>query len=602
MATIFDGYKNATNDQIADQIALLETITLANVLKTYGNKMKKGAVRGLDKIVTMFGKRLNIEEPEVKEVHELVEENREKIKYLSRIELDKKLRQVLCERSKSSEEDTDDIISINVINEAAKLLNIDEYLTPAQKADRVYERFNERILSNIQKQLAKQNYQESQKIIRELDIKLNEMSEEQRKNIQEILQVESLTGKSIRDTIVKSGGPAMIMATVSAAGFGAFIALSTVIHAVFTTILGITLPFAIYTGASSVLAFIIGPVGWLFILGIGSWQMMAGSKKIEQEMMAQSIWFSVGSYGKFFTPIDEELPSWVPKIKLNEIQKQDEEFIKLLEEKEQAITQAELSYSKLINLEKQLKTKEEYIKSETHRRIYAENIKKELEDRELKLKEEWTFAYKKSKRLEDKVKALSDENKTITIELQNELEAATRELDTKTKTLKDATIKVKENEDIINYASQEIESYKNTINEISGKFSLLELENKKLKERAEKIENNFNKEEESRRKSIEQLWKIHFPKFQIKSDILRDVSKLKFKDRYVIEKALVELHNSDDPRAISANRGKLKENNTEHFKVTLIGGVPARIEYEIDKQYNKIVLLKFYKKNEKYMQ
>lgn len=90
--------------------------------------------------------------------------------------------------------------------------------------------------------------------------------------------------------------------------------------------------------------------------------------------------------------------------------------------------------------------------------------------------------------------------------------------------------------------------------------------------------------------------KIHFPKIQFKSEFLRSIAKLMFRDRCEVEKVLVEIHNIDDPKSIAGNRGKFKGNGTEHFGVELTGGVKARIEYEIKKTNNKIVLLKFYKK------
>lgn len=60
-------------------------------------------------------------------------------------------------------------------------------------------------------------------------------------------------------------GPVSTMAALGAAqasGFGVYVTTTTALGFV-TNAVGITLPFAAYTGVSSTIAFLIGPVGWL---------------------------------------------------------------------------------------------------------------------------------------------------------------------------------------------------------------------------------------------------------------------------------------------------------------------------------------------------
>ena len=49
-------------------------------------------------------------------------------------------------------------------------------------------------------------------------------------------------------------------------GFGVYLMASTVLGGL-TSVLGITLPFAVYMGMSQMIALAIGPVGWLALFG-----------------------------------------------------------------------------------------------------------------------------------------------------------------------------------------------------------------------------------------------------------------------------------------------------------------------------------------------
>lgn len=60
-------------------------------------------------------------------------------------------------------------------------------------------------------------------------------------------------------------GAAGTVAVANLSGFGLYVAASSVVGAV-TSAVGVTLPFAVYTGMSTTIATLIGPVGWLAII------------------------------------------------------------------------------------------------------------------------------------------------------------------------------------------------------------------------------------------------------------------------------------------------------------------------------------------------
>jgi uncharacterized protein YaaW (UPF0174 family) len=230
----------------------------------------------------------------------------------TREELDDRMLEALKVKAKVKQEGMSlDMVSLKVIEEAASLLDIPKDLTPAQKADSVYQRFYERLLDNLQKQLKKQDDKSAAQTREALQNSLDNMNEEQRHEIRKALNIEKLTGETIRSALLKACSPTAILAIASASGFGAFVALTTIIHAIFTTIIGITLPFVVYSSATSVLVILIGPVGGILIFVLASYQILSGSKKLDRELLAQVVWISVSSYGGMFTPNEESLPSWV---------------------------------------------------------------------------------------------------------------------------------------------------------------------------------------------------------------------------------------------------------------------------------------------------
>ena len=63
-------------------------------------------------------------------------------------------------------------------------------------------------------------------------------------------------------------------------------------NAVFTTMLGITIPFGVYTTATSGIALLAGPIGWLLVLVFGERQVFKGKQSINIILLVQAVWFS----------------------------------------------------------------------------------------------------------------------------------------------------------------------------------------------------------------------------------------------------------------------------------------------------------------------
>src|SRR5690606_19261128 len=94
---------------------------------------------------------------------------------------------------------------------------------------------------------------------------IDNLSKEQKaefeKQIKLIAEQEGLTSEQI-----KSLNTIGLLTAANLSGFGMYVMASTVVGGI-SGVLGVTLPFAFYTGMSSFLSFITGPVGWIFGLG-----------------------------------------------------------------------------------------------------------------------------------------------------------------------------------------------------------------------------------------------------------------------------------------------------------------------------------------------
>jgi hypothetical protein len=114
----------------------------------------------------------------------------------------------------------------------------------------------------------------------EAERKLKEFVDELDENAQTELSGFLGGGSITVEAILKSAAGGVVAAAfatgVNATGFGAYLALTTGMHALFTTLLGVTLPFTAYTTATSGLALITGP--WL-LLPVALWSIHSFRKQ-----------------------------------------------------------------------------------------------------------------------------------------------------------------------------------------------------------------------------------------------------------------------------------------------------------------------------------
>lgn len=186
MPNIFDGFRKMSDDDIIEQIALIETMNIANISKPIIQKAKKKTISLINFLGSKVGKNRIIEEPEVKEIWALVDEKKAELKKSSRDQLDERLLNIIIEKSKNNIEDlTEDEISIEVIEEAAKLYKLDIYLTPCQKADNIYMKYSERLNEKSKDYENKHNLIDLQEITKHIKEIFYNMNDEEKKDFEQ---------------------------------------------------------------------------------------------------------------------------------------------------------------------------------------------------------------------------------------------------------------------------------------------------------------------------------------------------------------------------------------------------------------------------------
>ena len=90
MANIFDGFNKIDDQGVREQIAVLETVTMANVLKVYGEKAYKGITDAVNYIGKFFDKEV-MDSPNVQELDEQIRDCVNSMADMKREALDRRL-------------------------------------------------------------------------------------------------------------------------------------------------------------------------------------------------------------------------------------------------------------------------------------------------------------------------------------------------------------------------------------------------------------------------------------------------------------------------------------------------------------------------------
>ena len=326
--TLFDGLQNASKEELSYLIALLRQQTMKNVFSDKFNNTVTTGKKAFNSVMSFFGKSKKTNDDIDRESQENHQDINNKIKEEIRALQSYSQEQLYTLFIEEVREELDvpdsslALLSNKIITSAAKTdPSINEELDVEQKADIIYQKTLQSIISSLEKQ----SDEERDEMIRQLNIELDSLSSDRKELIKQSLQTDHLSGEVLRNSFLKSGVGIGSLITVGSS-FGAYIAINTIIHAIFTSFLGITLPFAIYTGVAKGVSIIAGPIGWCALGGYSIYSLIKTSGKLTSAMMSVVVFIAMTIYGKSFSVDENGAPLWITSDSIEYQEYQNNQF------------------------------------------------------------------------------------------------------------------------------------------------------------------------------------------------------------------------------------------------------------------------------------
>ena len=549
--TLFDGLQNASKEELSYLIALLRQQTMMNIFSDKFNSTVTTGKKAINSVMSFFGKskKTNEEiERQDKDKHQDINDKiKEEIRLLQNY-TQEQLYNLFIEEVRNELDIPDSSLthlSNKIIESAAKTdKTIHEDLDINQKADIIYQK----TLQSIKTSLEKQSVQERDEMIRQLNEELDNLSSDRKELIKQSLQTDHLSGEVLRNSFLKSGVGIGSLITVGST-FGAYIAINTIIHAIFTSFLGITLPFAVYTGVAKGVSIIAAPIGWCALGGYSVYSLIKTSGKLTSAMMSVIVFIAMTIYGKSFLLDDNGAPLWFTsdsaeyqEYKSNQyrIRQLHDELNEVTQNLARARKKAEEIEASKQAIEKELK--QEKANANSNNQATIDNLNKKLEE---------TYQQLSS--------ALGDCE-----EYEKIYKEQTNEIDTLNKRNK----KLEKENIVLHEETQYLKDYKNLLETDNEKLnqSMIEKENKYVQEIQElkeaMVEDEYAYDNDKNRLNEGKILQRKFEDFELEKQFLQDYTSASKSVRDDIDRMLIRLYKIDDPTQIDA---------THNSKIDVLG-------------------------------
>ena len=542
--TLFDGLQKASKEELSYLIALLRQQTMKNIFSDKFNNTVTTGKKAFNSVMSFFGKSNKTNDDidrESKENHQDINNKiKEEIRTLQSYSQEQ-LYTLFIEEIREELDVPDSslaLLSNKIISSAAKTdSSINEELTVEQKADIIYQKTLQSIISSLEKQ----SDEERNEMIRQLDIELDSLSSDRKELIKQSLQTDHLSGEVLRNSLLKSGVGIGSLITVGSS-FGAYIAINTIIHAIFTSFLGITLPFAVYTGVAKGVSIIAGPIGWCALGGYSIYSFIKTSGKLTSAMMSVVVFIAMTIYGKSFSVDENGAPLWITSdsieyqeyqnnqyriIQLNDKVKILSKDLTLSQEKAQKIEAAKQKLEKVLQ-------KQQANPSQTDQHI-VDDLKEQIkvmsqqlntvQENRKQIEKQYQAQIKESDALKARNKELKSQNKTLQEE-SNYYQKCSYEFEEKNKSLQQRMT------DQENQSAQKI-------HELETQLQLMAEDEKAYENDAKRLNDA---------KGLQQFYE----KFELEKQFLADYTSTNQTVRVYIQKMLTRLYAADDPTQIDA--------------------------------------------------
>ena len=542
--TLFDGLQKASKEELSYLIALLRQQTMKNIFSDKFNNTVTTGEKAFNSVMSFFGKTNKTNDDidrESKENHQDINNKiKEEIRTLQSYSQEE-LYTLFIEEVREELDVPDSSLSLlsnKIIASAAKTdSSINEELTVEQKADIIYQKTLQSIISSLEKQ----SDEERNEMIRQLDIELDSLSSDRKELIKQSLQTDHLSGEVLRNSLLKSGVGIGSLITVGSS-FGAYIAINTIIHAIFTSFLGITLPFAVYTGVAKGVSIIAGPIGWCALGGYSIYSFIKTSGKLTSAMMSVVVFIAMTIYGKSFSVDENGAPLWITSdsIEYQEYQNNQYRIIQLNDKVKILSKDLTLSQEKAQKIEAAKQKLEKALQKQQANPSHTnQHVVDDLKEQIKVMSQQLNTVQENRKHIEKQYQAQIKESDALKAR-NKELKAQNKSLQEESTYYQECSLEFEEKNKSLQQRMTDQE------NQSAQKIHELEMQLQLMAEDEKEYENDPKRLDDA--KDLQEIYE----KFELEKQFLADYTSVNKRVRKNIMVMLTRLYVTDDPTQIDA--------------------------------------------------
>lgn len=542
--TLFDGLQKASKEELSYLIALLRQQTMKNIFSDKFNNTVTTGKKAFNSVMSFFGKTNKTNDDidrESKENHQDINNKiKEEIRTLQSYSQEE-LYTLFIEEVREELDVPDSSLSLlsnKIIASAAKTdSSINEELTVEQKADIIYQKTLQSIISSLEKQ----SDEERNEMIRQLDIELDSLSSDRKELIKQSLQTDHLSGEVLRNSLLKSGVGIGSLITVGSS-FGAYIAINTIIHAIFTSFLGITLPFAVYTGVAKGVSIIAGPIGWCALGGYSIYSFIKTSGKLTSTMMSVVVFIAMTIYGKSFSVDENGAPLWITSdsIEYQEYQNNQYRIIQLNDKVKILSKDLTLSQEKAQKIEAAKQKLEKALQKQQANPSHTnQHVVDDLKEQIKVMSQQLNTVQENRKHIEKQYQAQIKESDALKAR-NKELKAQNKSLQEESTYYQECSLEFEEKNKSLQQRMTDQE------NQSAQKIHELEMQLQLMAEDEKEYENDPKRLDDA--KDLQEIYE----KFELEKQFLADYTSVNKRVRKNIMVMLTRLYVTDDPTQIDA--------------------------------------------------
>ena len=542
--TLFDGLQKASKEELSYLIALLRQQTMKNIFSDKFNNTVTTGKKAFNSVMSFFGKTNKTNDDidrESKENHQDINNKiKEEIRTLQSYSQEE-LYTLFIEEVREELDVPDSSLSLlsnKIIASAAKTdSSINEELTVEQKADIIYQKTLQSIISSLEKQ----SDEERNEMIHQLDIELDSLSSDRKELIKQSLQTDHLSGEVLRNSLLKSGVGIGSLITVGSS-FGAYIAINTIIHAIFTSFLGITLPFAVYTGVAKGVSIIAGPIGWCALGGYSIYSFIKTSGKLTSAMMSVVVFIAMTIYGKSFSVDENGAPLWITSdsIEYQEYQNNQYRIIQLNDKVKILSKDLTLSQEKAQKIEAAKQKLEKALQKQQANPSHTnQHVVDDLKEQIKVMSQQLNTVQENRKHIEKQYQAQIKESDALKAR-NKELKAQNKSLQEESTYYQECSLEFEEKNKSLQQRMTDQE------NQSAQKIHELEMQLQLMAEDEKEYENDPKRLDDA--KDLQEIYE----KFELEKQFLADYTSVNKRVRKNIMVMLTRLYVTDDPTQIDA--------------------------------------------------